>query len=107
MVKLAILVGMLSIFFGGCKTARQKPLRAEDIHRITHAFVVAANSVVPAGAEVHGEVGAFDKVANSADRLEIHRLAKREGGNYPPSAVQVMQALHSVATTRGLTQDPA
>jgi polysaccharide deacetylase 2 family uncharacterized protein YibQ len=107
MYKLAILAGMLSVFCGGCKTSRQKPLRAEDIHRITHEFVVAANSVVPAGSEVHGEVGAFDKVANSADRLEIHMLAKREGGNYPPSAVKVMQALHSVATTHGLTQDPA
>jgi polysaccharide deacetylase 2 family uncharacterized protein YibQ len=107
MYKLAILAGMLSVFCGGCKTSRQKPLRAEDIHRITHEFVVAANSVVPAGSEVHGEVGAFDKVANSADRLEIHMLAKREGGNDPPSAMKVMQALHSVATTHGLTQDPA
>lgn len=102
-----MLAGMLAVCIAGCKTARQKPLRAEDIHRITHEFVVAANSVVPPGSEVHGEVGAFDKVANSADRLEIHMLAKREGGAYPPAAVKVMQALHSIATTHGLTQDPA
>jgi polysaccharide deacetylase 2 family uncharacterized protein YibQ len=106
-LKLVVLTGILSVFCAGCKTARHKPLRAEDIHRITHEFVAAANSVVPPGSEVHGEVGAFDKVANSADRLEIHMLAKREGGTYPPSAVKVMQALHSIATTHGLTQDPA
>ena len=102
---LAILAGMVLVCFAGCKTARQKPLRDEDIHRITHEFVVAANSVVPPGSEIHGEVGAFEKVANSADRLEIQMLAKREGGAYPPAVVKVMQALHSIATTHGLTQE--
>ncbi len=101
-----MLASILAVCGAGCKTAKHRPLRAEDIHHITHEFVVAANSVVPPSAEVHGEVGAFDKVANSADRLEIHMQAKREGNAYPPAAVKVMQALRSIATTHGLTQDP-
>lgn len=81
-------------------------MRAEEIHRITHEFVVVANSAAPPGSEVHGEVGAFDKVANSADRVEIHIFAKRAGDTYPPSVAQVLRALNGVATSRGLTQDP-
>ena len=68
--------------------------------------MVAANSVTPPGSEVHGEVGAFDKVANSADHVEIHIFAKREGNTYPPAVAQVLQTLNGIATSRGLTQDP-
>jgi polysaccharide deacetylase 2 family uncharacterized protein YibQ len=88
---------------GGCRRRQEQPLRAEDIHRITRELVVAANAAAPEGSEVHSEVRAFDKVANSADQVEIRIFAKREGN---PSLAQLLRSLGAVATSRGLTQDP-
>jgi len=104
--KAVFLFAVLALVCGGCKRAQQKRLRAEEIHRITHEFVVAVNAVAPPGAEVHGEVGAFDRVPNSTDHVEIRIFAKREGKAYPPSVAEILQALNRVATARGLIQDP-
>jgi polysaccharide deacetylase 2 family uncharacterized protein YibQ len=90
----------------GCNRGRQKRLTEEDIHRITREFVFAANSAAPRGSEVHGEVGAFDKVANSSDLVEIHIFAKRHGKEYPPSVKRLLDELNGIATTHGLTPDP-
>jgi polysaccharide deacetylase 2 family uncharacterized protein YibQ len=81
-------------------------LRAEEIHRITRAFVTAANSVVPQDSEVRSEIGAFDRLPNSADHVEIRLLSKRVGSAYPSSVVTLLQVLGNVATSHGLTQDP-
>jgi polysaccharide deacetylase 2 family uncharacterized protein YibQ len=105
LLKIAALIGMLAACCAGCQRSRHKPLPEEEIHRITREFVFAANSVAPPGSEVHGEVGAFDKVANSADRIEIHLFAKREGNTYPPSVAQILQKFSGIATARGLMQD--
>jgi uncharacterized protein len=105
-LKFALLAGILAIVGAGCQRSQHSALPEEEIHRITREFVFAANSVAPPGSEVHGEVGAFDKVANSSDHVEIHVLAKREGKKYPPSVTQLLQRLNGIATSRGLTQDP-
>jgi polysaccharide deacetylase 2 family uncharacterized protein YibQ len=83
----------------------QKRLTEEDIHRITREFVFAANSAAPRGSEVHGEVGAFDKVANSSDLVEIHIFIKRHGKEIPPSVKRLIDELNGVATARGLTPE--
>jgi len=101
-----VLIGALAGCCAGCRRSEHKPLPEEEIHRITREFVFAANSVVPPGSEVHGEVGAFDKVANSSDRIEIHIPAKREGNSYPPAVAKILQKFSGIATARGLTQDP-
>lgn len=78
----------------------------EEIHRITREFVFAANSAAPSGSEIHGEVGAFDKVANSADHIEIRIFEKRAEKAYPESVTQILQKFNGIAIARGLTQDP-
>lgn len=88
----------------GCQ--RHKQLPEEEIHRITREFVYAANTVVPPGSEVHGEVGAFDKVANSSDHVEIHVFAKRDENIEPAWLTKLLQKFSGIATARGLTQDP-
>jgi polysaccharide deacetylase 2 family uncharacterized protein YibQ len=87
----------------GCHRGMQKRLTEEDIHRITREFVFAANSAAPRGSEVHGEVGAFDKVANSSDLVEIHIFIKRHGMEIPPSVKRLIDELNGIATARGLT----
>jgi len=89
----------------GCHRGRQKRLTEEEIHRITREFVFAANSAAPRGSEVHGEVGAFDKVANSSDLVEIHIFIKRHGKDRPPSVKRLIDELNGIATARGLTPD--
>ena len=86
----------------GCHRGLQKRLTEEDIHRITREFVFAANSAAPRGSEVHGEVGAFDKVANSSDLVEIHIFIKRHGMEIPPSVKRLIDELNGIATARGL-----
>ena len=65
----------------------------------------AANSAAPRGSEVHGEVGAFDKVANSSDLVEIHIFIKRHGKDIPPSVTHLIDELNGIATVRGLTPE--
>jgi polysaccharide deacetylase 2 family uncharacterized protein YibQ len=89
----------------GCHRGMQKRLTEEDIHRITREFVFAANSAAPRGSEVHGEVGAFDKVANSSDLVEIHIFIKRHGMEIPPSVKRLIDELNGIATARGLTPE--
>jgi polysaccharide deacetylase 2 family uncharacterized protein YibQ len=89
----------------GCQRGMQKRLTEEDIHRITREFVFAANSAAPRGSEVHGEVGAFDKVANSSDLVEIHIFIKRHGMEIPPSVKRLIDELNGIATARGLTPE--
>jgi polysaccharide deacetylase 2 family uncharacterized protein YibQ len=89
----------------GCHRGRQKRLTEEEIHRITREFVFAANSAAPRGSEVHGEVGAFDKVANSSDLVEIHIFIKRHGKDRPPSVKRLIDELNGIATARGLTPE--
>jgi hypothetical protein len=90
----------------GCQRGGQKRLTEEDIHRITREFVFAANSAAPRGSEVHGEVGAFDKVANSSDLVEIHIFTKRNAKEYPPAVKRLLDELNGIATAHGLTPDP-
>ena len=102
------LIAFLLIFAAcaaGCHRARQKRLIEEEIHRITREFVFAANSAAPRGSEVHGEVGAFDKVANSSDLVEIHIFIKRHGKDIPPAVTHLMEVLNGIATARGLTPE--
>ena len=89
----------------GCNRGRQKRLTEEDIHRITRELVFAANSAAPRGSEVHGEVGAFDKVANSSDLVEIHIFTKRHGKDYPSPVRRLIDELNGIATARGLTPE--
>jgi polysaccharide deacetylase 2 family uncharacterized protein YibQ len=89
----------------GCNRGRQKRLTEEDIHRITREFVFAANSAAPRGSEVHGEVGAFDKVANSSDLVEIHIFIKRHGKDYPPAVSRLIDELNGIGTAHGLTPE--
>jgi polysaccharide deacetylase 2 family uncharacterized protein YibQ len=103
------IIAFLCVFIAcaaGCNRGRQKRLTEEDIHRITREFVFAANSAAPRGSEVHGEVGAFDKVANSSDLVEIHIFTKRHGKDYPPSVKHLLDELNGIATAHGLTPDP-
>jgi polysaccharide deacetylase 2 family uncharacterized protein YibQ len=104
--QIAIFIGILVVCLAGCKFPREKRLRAEEIHRITREFVIAANSAVPRGSEVRSQIGAFEKVANSADGVEIHIPVKSDGKERPAPVAQLLQALGKVATLRGLTQDP-
>jgi polysaccharide deacetylase 2 family uncharacterized protein YibQ len=90
---------------GGCEKS-SKQLPEEQIHRITRDFVAAGNAVLPRDAEVKGEVGAFDKVVNSSDRIEIHVAAQRKAGQYPADITQLIQRLNAIAIARGLTPDP-
>ena len=96
---------MFAACAAGCHRGRQKRLTEEEIHRITREFVFAANSAAPRGSEVHGEVGAFDKVANSSDLVEIHIFIKRHGKDYPPSVTRLIDELNGIATARGLTPE--
>src|ERR1700716_635262 len=96
---------MFAVCAAGCHRGRQKRLTEEEIHRITREFVFAANSAAPRGSEVHGEVGAFDKVANSFDLVEIHIFIKRRGKDLPPAVTRLIDQLNGIATARGLTPE--
>jgi polysaccharide deacetylase 2 family uncharacterized protein YibQ len=89
----------------GCNRGRQKRLTEEEIHRITREFVFAANSAAPRGSEVHGEVGAFDKVANSSDLVEIHIFIKRHGKDNPPAVTRLINELNDIAAAHALTPE--
>ena len=103
---IAAIIAVAALSLAGCQRARNKQLPEEEIHRITREFVFAANSAAPSGSEIHGEVGAFDKVANSADHIEIRIFEKREEKAYPESVTQILQKFNGIAIARGLTQDP-
>jgi polysaccharide deacetylase 2 family uncharacterized protein YibQ len=105
-IKIVVLLCIFIACAAGCNRGRQKRLTEEDIHRITREFVFAANSAAPRGSEVHGEVGAFDKVANSSDLVEIHIFTKRHGKDYPPAISRLIDKLNGIATAHGLTPDP-
>jgi polysaccharide deacetylase 2 family uncharacterized protein YibQ len=105
-LKIIAVLGIFTACAVGCNRGRQKRLTEEDIHRITREFVFAANSAAPRGSEVHGEVGAFDKVANSSDLVEIHIFTKRHGKDYPPSVKRLIDEMNGIATAHGLTPDP-
>jgi polysaccharide deacetylase 2 family uncharacterized protein YibQ len=105
-LKIVVFLCIFAACAAGCNRGRQKRLTEEDIHRITREFVFAANSAAPRGSEVHGEVGAFDKVANSSDLVEIHIFTKRHGNDYPPSVKRLLDELNGIATAHGLTPDP-
>jgi polysaccharide deacetylase 2 family uncharacterized protein YibQ len=101
--KIVAFLFMFTVCVAGCHRTKQKRLTEEEIHRITREFVFAANSAAPRGSEVHGEVGAFDKVANSSDLVEIHIFIKRQGKDIPPSVTRLIDKLNGIATARGLT----
>jgi polysaccharide deacetylase 2 family uncharacterized protein YibQ len=100
--KIIAFLCMFAVCAVGCHRAKQKRLTEEEIHRITREFVFAANSAAPRGSEVHGEVGAFDKVANSSDLVEIHIFIKRHGKDIPPSVTPLIDELSGIATARAL-----
>lgn len=104
-LKIATIIAIVAASCAGCQSARHKQLPEGEIHRITREFVFAANSSAPSGSEIHGEVGAFDKVTNSADHVEIRIFEKREGTTYPPSVVPILQKLGAIAMAHDLTQD--
>lgn len=104
--QILLLLWALAACLAGCNRRPQKRLTEEDIHRITREFVFAANSAAPRGSEVHGEVGAFDKVADSSDLVEIHIFIKRRGKDDPQSVSRLLDELNGIATARGLTPDP-
>jgi len=103
--KIIAFLFIFAVCAGGCHRGRQKRLTEEEIHRITREFVFAANAAAPRGSEVHGEVGAFDKVANSSDLVEIHIFMKRHGKDLPPSVTRLINELNGIATARGLTPE--
>jgi polysaccharide deacetylase 2 family uncharacterized protein YibQ len=104
-LKIVAFLFMFAACVSGCNRDRQKRLTEEEIHRITREFVFAANSAAPLGSEVHGEVGAFDKVANSSDLVEIHIFIKRHGTDVPPSVKHLIDELNGIATARRLTPE--
>jgi polysaccharide deacetylase 2 family uncharacterized protein YibQ len=104
-LKIVTFVCVFAACLAGCHRGRQRRLTEEDIHRITREFVFAANSAAPRGSEVHGEVGAFDKVANSSDLVEIHIFIKRHGKDYPASVTRLINELNGIATVHGLTPE--
>jgi hypothetical protein len=105
-LKLVIFLGVFTLCAASCNRGRQRRLTEEEIHRITREFVFAANRAAPRGSEVHGEVGAFDKVANSSDLVEIHIFIKRHGIDIPESVTRLIDELNGIATVHGLTPDP-
>ncbi len=104
-LKIAVIISVIFLPCLGCQRSRHKQLPEGEIHRITREFVFAANSTAPTGSEIHGEVGAFDKVADSADHIEIRIFEKREGTTYPPSVTNMLQKFRGIATAHDLTQD--
>ena len=106
-VILATLLGLIAVLCGGCKRHREKRLEVEDIHRITHEFVVAATAAAPPGSEVRSELRAFEKLPNSKDHIEIRIFQNRNGTELPPSIPRLLQALGAVATSHALTLDPS
>jgi hypothetical protein len=104
-LKIALIVGVITMYCAGCRGARHKQLPEGEIHRITQEFVFAANSTAPAGSEIHGEVGAFDKVANSADHIEIRIFEKRHEKDYPAPVKEMLQKFNGIAAAHDLTQD--
>jgi polysaccharide deacetylase 2 family uncharacterized protein YibQ len=106
LLKIIAFLCVLTACTAGCSRGRQKRLTEEEIHRVTREFVFAANSAAPRGSEVHGEVGAFDKVANSSDLVEIHIFTKRKSKDIPPAVTRLIDELNGIATAHGLTPDP-
>jgi uncharacterized protein len=103
-INATIFLTLLLVCLTGCERSKQLP--EEEIHRITREFVFEANRVLPRDAEVKGEVGAFDKVANSSDRIEIHLSTRRTDDKYPPVVSELLQKFNGIATARGLTKGP-
>ena len=93
----------LAVSLAGCKSAAKAVARRGNPSH--HARIRNGREFRgPPGSEVHGEVGAFEKVANSADRLEIHIFVKREGKAYPRrcAMLQALKSSHRARADAGI-----
>jgi uncharacterized protein len=96
---------VLAAWSGGCQKT-EKRLRVADIHVATREFASAASAATPSGSEIHTDFRASDEDPESTDHLDIK--VHTDSADMPGRAVftRLLQALGSVATRHGLTQDP-
>lgn len=91
----------------GCKKTESERLTPTRIHAITRELSEAAHSVAPKGTQIHVALEATQQDREAADRLDV-TLPKVESGSVAQSdAARIQQALGSVATRRGLTEEPS
>jgi uncharacterized protein len=89
----------------GCKKAQPGRLTSANIHAITRELANAAHSAAPAGTQIHIDLQASEMNSGAMDRLDI-TLPKSVSGSAERSEVaKTQQALASVATRHGLTEE--
>ena len=88
----------------GCKKPEHR-LRAKEIHAITMELADAAANAAPARHEVREKFSAFDEFPGRTDTLDITLNVTESQTIKRDATVRLLQALATVATRHGLTQD--
>ena len=100
---------LLAIAFAGigCKKKPTARLTATVIHGITREMVAAAKTASPPGTEIRAAMQASDENLNTSDRLDITIISSSANDAARAAIANVQQALSTVATRHGLTEEPS
>ena len=96
---------LCAAFLAGCWKSKSSALSASQIHAITREFAAAASHAGPAGTSVWTASRASSKNPGAPDAVAVTLRGKTESGEGRAGLNKVVQALDSVATRHGLTQD--
>ena len=101
--------GLLAILAAdvGCKKTEPERLSPTKIHSISRELAQAARTAAPAGTVVRVVPPRSDKQPGSVDSLDIRLPQNRMRNTAGVDAAKIQQALSTVATRNGLTQEPA
>jgi len=91
----------------GCKKAEPERPNLPGIHSITRELADAARSAAPPGTAVRVLRATSDKQASTVDSLDIRLLQNRAEAARRADAAKIQQALNTVATRHGLTEEPS
>jgi len=97
----------LSVATDGCKKSQPERLPPAKIHAITKELSEAAHSAAPAGMQVRIGLQASGKNPGTADRLDITLPKAESESQTRTEAAKIQQALGTVATRHGLTEEPS
>lgn len=106
LTSLILFLAMLWLASGCKKTEPEHPTPVR-IHAITRELSEAAHSAAPKGTQIHLALEASEKNRGATDRLDITLPNGKSDSLARSQAARIQQALGSVATRHGLTEEPS
>jgi hypothetical protein len=97
----------LCVATAGCKKTQPEGLAPAKVHAITRELSEAAHSAAPAGTQIRVGLQASGKNPGTPDRLDITLPKAESESQTRTEAAKIQQALGTVATHHGLTEEPS